>query len=164
MTIEVTITIWLPVGVSAVVVEHEETHRQIIEKIYADADKVATRAAKSCAGRTFTGKGATAAAAEKHAIEQAQKTLMDDYVKNAPAVWARVNEIFDELTMHGVKSIPGVKGYIDAKTGMEKAFEQYEEEVANAAGSTPQNVTQPALPPAVSTPPAPPTTPPAKKR
>jgi hypothetical protein len=129
-TVDLKITIWLPENANETVKEHEETHRMIVERVYANADKAALESARRCVGRTYTGVGATLDAAERDAVQKAQKELMQGYMARAGNVWARVNEIFDDITAHGTRSVPGVRKYVDARTGMQRAFEQYEREAA----------------------------------
>jgi hypothetical protein len=139
-TIALNITLWLPKDAPQWLIEHEETHRQIDDRVYATAGKVALAAAQNCAGRIFTGSGTTAAAAEKDAILKAQQSLINDYNTHACSVWARVNDIFDQLTAHGRKSDPARAHPVDAKTAMEAAFTQYAKE---AAAATQPSATQP---------------------
>ena len=142
VTIALTITIYLPVNAPQWMKDHEEGHRQIDETIYAAADKAALAAAKNFAGRTFIGTGPNAAAAEKDALRQAQKLLIDDYTAHAPAVWDRVNQIYDKITKHGANSLPTLPHPIDPQTAIRQAFAQYARESAAAATQATQPATQ----------------------
>jgi hypothetical protein len=51
VTLQATITIWTPAGVSAHAIEHEQGHRQISEYYYKTADKLAREIAETYVGR-----------------------------------------------------------------------------------------------------------------
>jgi hypothetical protein len=51
MTLQLNVTVWVPVGVTEHVIEHEEGHRQISEYYYQTADKLAERIAAKYMGK-----------------------------------------------------------------------------------------------------------------
>src|SRR5260370_4781532 len=51
MTLQLNINIWVPVGATQHVIEHEEGHRQISESYYHNADKVPQRIAVTYIGK-----------------------------------------------------------------------------------------------------------------
>jgi hypothetical protein len=124
------IIVWLPQGAGEWLKEHEETHRQIYQKVYETlAEGAAVKAGKDAAGKTFVGTGKTAAEAERDALVKAQAQMTDEYTANASAVWARVNDLFDIITKHGSLSIPGMKDGVSAESGMQRAYEAYANQV-----------------------------------
>ncbi len=126
------ITIWLPKDSPEWLKEHEDLHLEITQRIYAGADKVAVAAAQRCAGQTFVGTGKDAAAAEHNALERAQAFLSEGYKPQADDAWVRVDQLFDDITMHGYRNTPGVKFPVEAHASMEKAFALFAKERAAA--------------------------------
>ena len=55
--LSLSITVWLPDKASKELAEHEEAHRAIAERFYADAEKVARPMAQKWVGKKLTGEG-----------------------------------------------------------------------------------------------------------
>jgi hypothetical protein len=143
-TISMTITLWIPKDAPQFLKDHEEGHRQIVEQVYATAEKAALAAAKNVSGKTFSGTGKTAALAERDALEQARKMIVDDYTEHACHVWSRVNDIYDDLTDHAKNSAPTNEHPIEVKSAITQAFKQFTEEQAAKEAPATQPATAPA--------------------
>lgn len=125
LTVALNITIWLPNNAPPWLKDHEDGHRQISEKVYASADQAAKNALQLCLNHTFVGTGSTPALAEQDAKSQATRAASDDYNAHIPAVWQRVNDIYDNLTNHGANSIPDRPNPITVPDAIRQAFDQY---------------------------------------
>jgi hypothetical protein len=114
--LSLSVTIWLPDNASKELEAHEEGHRWIAEKFYADAEQVARPLAHKWVGKKLKGEGRDAKAAARSAIDALSSKVCQDYLDaiNAPCEKAQV--IFDRLTDHGRNVRPG------PKEGMEQAL------------------------------------------
>jgi hypothetical protein len=129
--LDLEITIWLPRGARPKLVEHEEGHRVIAERIYATADEPARREAQKWIGRSVTGRGRTAAAAADEAVRDANHQFCQAYL-DATSGWSgRVGDLYDDITDHGRRNPPAV----DEAIAM--AFEQDAAERKTAGGAAP---------------------------
>jgi hypothetical protein len=99
------VNIFLPARVPADLRTHEETHRRISETFYVDAAEKARKVAETYVGRTFTGEGKDAAAAEKAIAERVMNEISSGYMQDVRVPATRVNALFDEITDHGRKRI-----------------------------------------------------------
>lgn len=106
LTTSARITIWLPEGAPRALVEHEEGHRVISERFYADAERICRDAAAPIVGQVLAGKGASAAEAQREAIRIAAAELSRRCVSGIQAPAAEVNRIYDRITDHGRRSVP----------------------------------------------------------
>jgi hypothetical protein len=107
------VTVWLPAGATDQLKAHEEGHRQLAEKFYADAEKAARRIAARMAGKTVTGEGSDVTAAGKAAIERANKTLCDEFLAAVADPCERAQVAFDRITDHGRKGKPTAKEAVE---------------------------------------------------
>jgi hypothetical protein len=105
-TLQLKIVIWVPEGVTPKVVAHEEGHRQIVERVYQQAEKVARTIAKSLDGKAVTGEGSDCQAADKQANQSIASKFCESYLDQTARPSARINEIYDDLTAHGTKTEP----------------------------------------------------------
>ena len=109
------ITIWIPLGAPKRLVEHENGHRSIAERIYEDADDIARYHAAAVLKDTFEGRGATEAEAIQIAYTKAAVKLNREY-RSAVYDYSRcVNEEYDRITRHGLEDI-------DPQVAVNKSF------------------------------------------
>lgn len=129
------ITILLPDDAPDKLKAHEEGHRQMGEKIYAErADKAAKEAARLMDGRRFTAEADTARDLDKamdQVMSDAQQALYHAYMAQTSDVSARAGNIYDEITRHGTRMD------IDEKTAAQQAFERLAQESKNPAATRP---------------------------
>jgi hypothetical protein len=115
VTVELTcqVDVWLPKGANAKLTAHEEGHRAITEKVYAEvADKAAKVAADKLDGRRYNGEGDSAAEAEKDANEKltaAHTAMIKAYLAETSTAGKTINDAFDELTAHGANRLEEAK-------------------------------------------------------
>jgi hypothetical protein len=106
--LDLEITIWLPKGARPKLVEHEEGHRVIAERIYATAEEPARREAQKWVGRSVTGRGKTAAEAADEAVREANHQFCQAYL-DATSGWSgQVGDLYDDITDHGRRNPPPV--------------------------------------------------------
>lgn len=106
VNLELKTTVWLPTAAPAKLAAHEEGHRQIDERIYADADKAAREIGTALDGEVLEGEGADCAAAESSATRSAADRLCRDYLRRVAGRAGRVGEIYDQITAHGTRAKP----------------------------------------------------------
>lgn len=109
VSVGLSITIWLPHDPAKKLVDHEEGHRKILERVYATADAVAREEAGRILGQKVTataaGEAAAAEAAQARAKELLQ-TLNDRYMQRVANHASAVNDTYDLLTAHGTRLKP----------------------------------------------------------
>jgi hypothetical protein len=116
--LELRVIIWLPEHAPDKLKAHEEGHRQIAERVYKDAEKVAREAAKAIDGKTVSGTAGDCAAAERQATQDAANRFCHAYLDRTAAVSAAVGDTYDQLTRHGTKMTP------DEEQAIREAFEK----------------------------------------
>ena len=99
MTLQLNISIWVPIGVTQHVVEHEEGHRQVSESYYQTADKVAERIAASYMGKQVEIAGADLNAESNKLLQQMAAEITDEYKKELNPGPTQL--LYDSLTDHG---------------------------------------------------------------
>ena len=105
-TLRLRITIWLPKGASAKLSAHEEGHRQIDQRAYEDAEKIARTLAEKIDGRELEGEGDDLQAAEQAAVQPLEDGYCRDYLDQTGKLASKINDIYDDLTAHGTKLDP----------------------------------------------------------
>jgi hypothetical protein len=98
VTLQLNITIWLPIKVTQHVVEHEQGHRQISEFYYQTADKLAQQIAAPYMGKQVVITGTDLRGALSKLLQQMGADITDQYNKelNVEATQLR----FDAITDH----------------------------------------------------------------
>jgi hypothetical protein len=114
MTLQLHINIWVPVNVSAHVLEHENGHREISEDYYRTADGIAQRVGSSYLGRQIEISGADLNAEMEKALQQTAGDATRDFDKSLNV--AATQEYYDRITDHG-------RNEIDAKQAVAAAVE-----------------------------------------
>jgi hypothetical protein len=97
------ITIWVPVGVSEHVVDHEQGHRQISEHYYQTADKLAERIASGYMGRSQEVMGADLDAAADEWLKREAAEITADYDDQLDS--NRAQAVYDNITDHSRNDI-----------------------------------------------------------
>ena len=134
--VDLEVTIWVPTNASPKLLEHEEGHRVISERVYHEAAAAAALAeARKLIGRTVTAHGDDCKAAADAAIKEANEKFCQAYL-DATSGWStRVGNRYDVLTSHGRRSRP------DVDEAIRLSFEQEPQAEARAeaqAGPTRQ--------------------------
>jgi hypothetical protein len=96
--LQLNINIWAPIGATQHVIDHEEGHRQIAERYYETADKVAGRVAAAYLGRKIQITGANLDEELNKALQQMSTEITAEYNKELNPGPAQ--ERFDSLTDH----------------------------------------------------------------
>lgn len=111
--VELEITIWLPRGARQKLIDHEEGHRIIAERVYATAERAARDEALKWVGRTVTGRANDCATAADAAVREASHKFCEAYL-DATSGWSgRVGDLYDQITDHGRRDRPGVPEAIE---------------------------------------------------
>lgn len=119
MTVNLTcdITIWLPNNWTKKLQAHEEGHRRITERVYADSDELGKKYAREAMSRPIrTDRRRCQESADKAANDAAEavcKKWIDDIAGRA----GRVNAEYDKITNHS-------RNKIDEDKAIEKAFQR----------------------------------------
>jgi hypothetical protein len=98
VTLELQINIWVPVGASQHVIEHEQGHRQISEYYYRGADAVAAQIAAGCMGKQFSVGGADLDGEVRKALQKLGADITAEYndkLNPNPA-----QQRYDDITDH----------------------------------------------------------------
>lgn len=98
VTLQLQVTIWVPQGVSAHVLEHEEGHRQISEFYYQTADQVAGRVATGYMGRRVAISGEDLDAESNKALQQIGAEIAEKYGKELNPNPTQL--LYDSITDH----------------------------------------------------------------
>lgn len=98
VTLHLDIIIWVPVGVTQHVIEHEDGHRQISEAYYQTADIIAERIAATYVGKQVDVEGEDLNAASQAALKQAAADITAEYNRELNAEPAQL--LYDTITDH----------------------------------------------------------------
>lgn len=104
ITLGLQIDIWAPVGATQHVIDHEEGHRQIAEKYYESADKVAARVAAKYLGEQVAISGANLDAEFNAALQKISIQVTDDYNRALDSGAAQA--LYDSITDHARNEVP----------------------------------------------------------
>jgi hypothetical protein len=99
VTLQLQINIWVPVGVTPHVIEHEDGHRQISESYYQTADKLAARIAAAYMGKQIEITGADLGAESSEMLQQMAAEITDEYGRELNPGPAQL--LYDSITDHG---------------------------------------------------------------
>lgn len=98
MTLQLSVAIWVPAGVTQHVIEHEDGHRQISEYYYQTADKLARRIAAPYMGKQVAISGADLQAESSKALQKMGAEITDEYNKELNPEPAQLR--YDDITDH----------------------------------------------------------------
>ncbi len=99
VTLQLTINIWVPTGVTQHVLEHEDGHRQISEFYYQTADKLAERIASTYLGKQVEITGTDLAAASNKMLQEMAAAITEEYDKELNPGPTQL--LYDAITDHG---------------------------------------------------------------
>jgi hypothetical protein len=99
MTLQLRINIWVPVGATQHLIEHEDGHRQVSEFYYQNADKLAERIAANYMGKQVEITGADLSAESSKMLHQMATEITDEYNKELNPGPAQL--LYDSITDHG---------------------------------------------------------------
>jgi hypothetical protein len=117
VTLSAKVVVWLPASAPGQLAAHEEGHRQIDQRVYDEAIGEVEKRAKLLEGQTLHASAADCDVAEKKATQAAADAFCDDYLKMIGNRSGRVNDAYDKITAHGIKSEPS------PELAVSKAFE-----------------------------------------
>ena len=103
VTLQLNVTIWVPQGVSAHIMEHEEGHRQISEFYYQTADQVAGRVATSYMGKQVAVSGENLDAESNKALEEIGAEITEKYEKELNPNPTQL--LYDSITDHSRNNV-----------------------------------------------------------
>jgi hypothetical protein len=129
MTLQLRINIWVPVGATEHLVEHEEGHRQISEYYYQTADKLAERIAARYIGRQVDISGVDLGGESNRVLQQAAADITGEYNKELNPGATQL--LYDAITDHGRNEVV-VKDAVDHA-------------IKNVAIESPQATTNPGI-------------------
>jgi hypothetical protein len=99
VTLQLSINIWLPTGVTQHVIEHEEGHRQISEYYYHTADKLAERIAATYMSKQVEITGTDLGVESSKMLQQMATDITDEYNKEINSGPTQL--LYDSITDHG---------------------------------------------------------------
>lgn len=99
MTLQLNINIWLPVGASQRLIDHEEGHRQISEYYYQTADKLAERIAATDMGTRLEISGTDLGAESSKMLQQMATEITAEYNRELNPEPTQL--LYDDITDHG---------------------------------------------------------------
>jgi hypothetical protein len=127
VTLQLSINIWVPAGVTQHVIEHEEGHRQVSEYYYQTAGALAERIAATYMGKQVEITGTDLGAESSKMLQQMAADITDEYNKELNPGPAQL--LYDAITDHGRNEVV------------------VKDAVAHALKNTAIESTQPATPP-----------------
>jgi hypothetical protein len=104
VTLQLDITIWLPMNPQPWTVQHEEGHRQISEYYYQNADAIARRIAEPYLGKVFEISGRDLRKALSAALQKVGAEITNEYNRQMPVETTQLR--YDDITEHSRKDIP----------------------------------------------------------
>jgi hypothetical protein len=99
VTLQLDITIWVPINATQHVIEHEEGHHQISEYFYQNADKVAQRIAAAYMGKQVVISGTDLRGELSKLLQKMGTDITDEYNKEETPEPTQLR--FDAITDHG---------------------------------------------------------------
>jgi hypothetical protein len=99
VTLQLQINIWVPIGVTPRVIEHEDGHRQISESYYQTADQLAARISAAYMGKQIEITGADLGAESSKMLQQMATEITDEYNRELNPGPAQL--LYDSITDHG---------------------------------------------------------------
>lgn len=120
MVLDLPIEIWVMNNAPKKLVAHEEGHRQICEDYYANAEVIARDLAKKMIGRKATASGRNRKEAQDKAQQQLLSELNQAYMAAVRGRARACQDIYDDITTHGLKPIAEADAIAQAKA-QEKA-------------------------------------------
>jgi hypothetical protein len=113
VTLDLIVTIWVPVDATQHVIEHEDGHRQISEFYYQAADKTAEGIAAAYMGRQVVISGADLHAESSKALQQMGAEITEEYNKALNPGPTQL--LYDSITDHS-------RNEVDSKEAVDHAI------------------------------------------
>lgn len=119
MTVNLTcdITIWLPNNWTKKLQDHEEGHRRITERVYANSDEIGRRYARQAMAKPIRVDPKRCQESADKAANDAAQTVCKQWIDDIAGRAGRINAIYDEITDHS-------RNGIDEDEAIEKAFKR----------------------------------------
>jgi hypothetical protein len=99
VTLQLNVNIWVPLGASQQVIDHEQGHRQISEYYYQGADKLAERIAAAYMAKQVEISGTDLDAESSKMLQQIAAEITDEYNKELNPETTQL--FYDAITDHG---------------------------------------------------------------
>jgi hypothetical protein len=99
VTLQLNVNIWVPLGASQQVIDHEQGHRQISEYYYQSADKLAERIAAAYMAKQVEISGTDLDAESSKMLQQIAAEITDEYNKELNPETTQL--FYDAITDHG---------------------------------------------------------------
>jgi hypothetical protein len=115
VTLQLTLTMWVPVGAAQHVIEHEEGHRQISEYFYRNADKLAARIASTYMGKQIRVTGTDTHAEISNLLQKLGAEITEEYGKELNPDPTQLR--YDDITDHS-------RNEVDAKDAVAQALKE----------------------------------------
>jgi len=138
--VKVAIDLWIPARASAWLIDHEETHRAITERVYQEGVLELNAYLKTVNGRAFEGRGKTKTAASQAARQAVLNEYNETYIRMLPGRQKLLNEEFDRLSEHGMNHAKSAGQWMKEIFAAEKKAK----EKAAEAGATSSRPASPA--------------------
>jgi hypothetical protein len=103
ITLQLRITIWVPNGASAHVIDHEQGHRQISEHYYESAGRIARQIAAPYLGRQISVSGSDLSAESSKALLKLSSDITAEY--NDKLTPGPAQQRYDDLTDHSRNNV-----------------------------------------------------------
>jgi hypothetical protein len=143
MELSLAITVWMPEGEHPKLKAHEDGHRIIAERVYAEvADRAAREAGEMLSGKSFTGEGISAREAEKAATEAmtaAHNAMVRAYLVETSQAAQKIQVEYDRITAHGTNAL-------EEQEAIQKSWAAFPPRLWTPPATQP--ATRPAAPPA----------------
>jgi hypothetical protein len=98
VTLEMNVTIWVPVNAAQRVIDHEQGHRQISDRYYESADKIADEIAATYIGRQVPIAGTDLNAAATKALGELASEFTAEYGRRLDP--EPTQQLYDDITDH----------------------------------------------------------------
>ena len=115
VTLQLTLTMWVPVGATQHVIEHEEGHRQISEYFYLNADKLAARVASTYMGKQIRVTGTDTHTEISDLLQKLGAEITEEYGKELNPDPTQLR--YDDITDHS-------RNEVDAKDAVAQALKE----------------------------------------
>lgn len=105
MTLQMRAHIWVPKNTTPKLTNHEEGHRLIAERFYANAETLARPLADGLLGQILIVRGPDPQMAADQALREAAQSLGAKYLALTDEPCAKVQREYDRITAHGTNAV-----------------------------------------------------------
>ncbi len=124
VTLQLDITIWVPMDATQHVIEHEDGHRQISEYYYQNADEIAGRIATAYMGKEIPVTGTDLDAETHKSLHEAGGEITDEYDKELNTNPTQL--LYDSITDHSRNEVTAADAVAHALKNVTVEFSQPE--------------------------------------